>query len=80
MTLSENSRDLVAVFFTAIFYLSAPGNDLSYLLTSFITSGTVLSRWYLGFVSFSNDHFLRLSFIGFSSHFPVYCETPIPKA
>ena len=70
--LSENSWDLVAFFFTTIFRLLDFGDPLSDLLTEFITYRTMLSRWYLGFVSFSHDHFLHLSFIVFSSRFSVY--------
>lgn len=72
MMLSENSWDLVAFFFTTLFYLPVHGDALSYLLAKVIIYGTVLSFWFLGIISFSHDHFLHLSFIVFSSRFPVY--------
>jgi hypothetical protein len=67
MMLSEYSGDLVTVFFGTIFCLLAFGDALSYLLTEFITYGTVLSRWCLGFVSFSHPTREEKAVVSFQS-------------
>jgi hypothetical protein len=58
--LSAYSSDIVAVFFTAVFYLPALGAALSCLLAMVIIYGTVLSPRYL--VLFGLTVLLRQSF------------------
>ena len=57
MMLSAYSWDLVTVLFQNIFCLLAFGDALSYLLTEFITYGTVLSRWCKGDIGTSLGFF-----------------------